>query len=68
MFEYTICVKIEYTDIYLTKKQLKGEIGEFKQELNDGLKEAIEKETGVKFDDFSAEVKVFERELDISDD
>ena len=63
MFEYTICVKIEYTDIYLTKKQLKGEIDGFKQELNDGLKEAIEKETGIVFDSFAADVKIFEREL-----
>ena len=68
MFEYTICVKIEFTDIYTTKRQLSGDIEEMKKELNNGVKEAIEKETGVKFDDFSAEVKVFERELDISDD
>lgn len=63
MFEYTICVKIEFTDIYKTKRQLHGNIEEMKNELNNGVKEAIEKETGVKFDDFRTEVKCFEREL-----
>lgn len=68
MFEYTICVKIEFTDIYATKRQLSGDIEEMKKELNNGVKEAIERETGVKFDDFNAEVKVFERELDLLED
>jgi len=68
MFEYTICVKIEFTDIYTTKRQLSGNIEEMKNELNNGVKEAIEKETGVKFDDFRAEVKCFERELDLLED
>lgn len=68
MFEYTICVKIEFTDISTMKREFSGDIVEMKNDLNNGIKEAIENETGVKFDDFHVEVKVFEREFNLLED
>ena len=64
MFEYTLYCEINFTDIYKTGRQISGNLDELKMELRDGVKEAIEKETGVKFDDFNVDIKLFERDVD----
>lgn len=64
MFEYTLYCEINFTQIYKTERQIIGNLDEMKRELRDGVKEAIEKETGVKFDDFNVDIKLFERDVD----
>lgn len=64
MFEYTLYCEINFTQIYKTGRQIAGNLDEMKKELRDGVKEAIEKETGVKFDDFNVDIKLFERDVD----
>ena len=64
MFEYTLYCEINFTHIYKTERQKVANLDEMKWELCNGVKEAIEKETGVKFDDFNVDIKLFERDVD----